>query len=155
MTAQTLVSWETLYVPTAVVYTEVPITLKKYLRQQLRWKKGYLRSNFFVSAFFWSKNPLMALIFYLEFMTTFTSPIIIFTIFLYGPLFLKETMLPVTFIAGQIIVGLAAGLDNKARDKDSVNWKYNPLMNVFLSLFLTWLIVPAILTFREKKWLTR
>ena len=155
LTAQTLVSWETLYVPTAVVYTEVPVTLKKYLRQQLRWKKGYLRSNFFVSAFFWSKNPLMALIFYLEFMTTFTSPIIIFTIFLYGPLFLKETMLPITFIAGQIIVGLAAGLDNKARDKDSENWKYNPLMNVFLSLFLTWLIVPAILTFREKKWLTR
>ena len=32
LTAKTLASWQTLYVPTAVVYTEVPDTVKKFFR---------------------------------------------------------------------------------------------------------------------------
>jgi hyaluronan synthase len=59
LTAQTLMTWETAYVPTAVVHTDVPEKLNKYLRQQIRWKKGYLRSTFFVSAFFWKKILLL------------------------------------------------------------------------------------------------
>jgi hyaluronan synthase len=155
LTAQALLTWETVYVPTAVVYTDVPETMKKYLKQQIRWKKGYLRSNFFVSAFFWRKNPLMALIFYLEFMAAFTSPLILFSIYLYTPLVLHDYILPLTYLVGQVLVGLASGLDFKAREKSSDDWKYNPLMNIMLSLFLVWLIVPAIFTIKEKKWLTR
>ena len=51
LTSQTVVDWETVYAPTAIVYTEVPDRWRTYLRQQIRWKKGYLRSTFFVSAF--------------------------------------------------------------------------------------------------------
>ena len=155
LTANTLISWQTLYVPTAVVHTEVPDTIKKFLRQQLRWKKGYIRTNFFVSAFFWRKNPLMALLYYLEFMTTFTSPLITFIVLFYGPFVLHEYTLPLTFIAGQVLVGLAASMDRKARERDSEHWIINPLWNIFLSLVLTWILIPAVLTFREKKWLTR
>lgn len=155
LTAQALVTWQTIYVPTAVVYTDAPETLKKYLRQQLRWKKGYLRSNFFVSAFMWRKNPLMAFMFYIEFMATFTSPLILLTVYFMAPIFLHDYFLPLLYLAGQVLVGLAAGLDYKAREAKATNWKYNMLMNIFLSLFLVWLIIPAMLTIREKKWLTR
>ena len=155
LTAQALISWETIYVPKALVYTDVPETFHKYIRQQTRWKKGYVRSNFFVSAFFWRKNPIIALIFYLEFMMAFTSPLVIFTIYIYGPLVLHELLLPLNFIAGQILVGLASGLDYKAREKSAKYWMYNPLMNIIISMFLTWLIFPALLTYRKNKWLTR
>ncbi len=155
LTAQTLFTWETIYVPTAIVYTDAPETLKKYLKQQIRWKKGYLRSNFFVSAFMWKKNPLMALIFYLEFMAAFTSPLILITVYLNAPLRLHDTLLPSTYLVGQVMIGLAAGLDFKARESWTKDWKYNMLMNIFLSLFLVWLIFPALWTIREKKWLTR
>jgi len=69
LTTQALKEWETVYVPTAIVYTEVPERFKWYIRQQIRWKKGYLRSTFFASAFFWRKNPIMAFIFYMVFQT--------------------------------------------------------------------------------------
>ncbi len=75
-TAQAIVEWKSVYVASALVYTDVPDNVSGYIKQQKRWKKGYVRSNFFVSSFFWKKNPLMALIFYVEFMTTFTSPLI-------------------------------------------------------------------------------
>jgi hyaluronan synthase len=155
LTSITLTEWETAYVPSAVVHTEVPETMKKYLRQQVRWRKGYFRSSFYVSGFFWKKNPLMALIFYIEFMSTFTAPLIIFTIYLYSPLILKDYWLPITYLLSQILIGLAAGLDYKARDKDSKNWMYKPVMNMLTSFVLPWLSFPALLTYNKNRWLTR
>lgn len=155
LTAQTLVEWETVYVPTAVVYTEVPEKLKGYFRQQTRWKKGYIRSGFYVSAFFWRKNPLISLIFYLEFMATFMAPATIFAVYVYTPLVLQNYWLPVTFLMGQLIIGLAAGLDYNFRDSKSKNWIYKPVMNVFASTVLPWLIFPAMWTYKKNRWLTR
>lgn len=155
LTAQTLTEWETVYVPTAVVYTEVPETLRGYIRQQTRWRKGYIRSSFFVSAFFWRKNPVISMIFYLEFMATFLSPVTIFAIYVYAPLILHNGWLPVTYLAGQLAIGLAAGLDYRFRDSKSKNWVYKPIMNMFASLALPWLIFPALWTYRRNRWMTR
>lgn len=155
LTAQTLVEYETVYVPSAIVYTDVPESLGKYFRQQVRWKKGYVRSNFYVSAFFWRKNPLMALLFYTEFMTTFTAPLIIFIIYFYGPFILHNYWIPVTYVTGQLLIGLTAGLDYKLRFKENKNWVYKPFMNVFASVVLSWLILPALWTYRKNRWLTR
>lgn len=155
LTAQTLTEWKTVYVPSAVVHTEVPDNIKSYIRQQTRWKKGYLRSNFFVSAFFWRKHPLIALIFYIELMTTFIAPIILFAIYIYTPLILHNYFLPLTYLTGQILVGLVAGLDYKFRQPKTKMWKYKPLMNVITTFILPWLIFPALWTFRKNQWLTR
>jgi len=155
LTAHTLMEWETVYVPTAVVYTEVPETPKSYIRQQTRWKKGYIRSCFFVSAFFWRKNPLMALVFYLEFMSTFVSPAVIFAIYIYAPSVLHLYLIPLTYLIGQLLIGLAAGLDYKVREPETANWKYKPLMNLVASFVLPWLVIPALWTFRKNRWMTR
>ena len=155
LTAAALVEWKTVYVPTAVVYTEVPEKMRGYLRQQTRWKKGYIRSGFFVSAFFWRKNPLMSMIFYTEFMTTFLAPITIFAVYVYSPIFLQHYWIPITYLAGQLAIGLAAGLDYRLRDSTSRNWVYKPVMNLFASIALPWLIFPALWNFRKNRWLTR
>ena len=118
--------WETVYVPTAVVYTDVPEDAKTYIRQQIRWKKGYLRSTFYISAFFWRKNKIMAFLFYLEFMSAFIAPVIVFSIFIYGPLFLHSFLYPVTYVIGQILIGFVAGLDYKFRDPTAKAWMYKP-----------------------------
>lgn len=155
LTVQTLTSWKTVYVPTAVVYTEVPEKLKSYIRQQIRWKKGYIRSCFFASAFFWRKNPIMSFIFYTEFMTTFIAPAVIFAVYIYSPLFLHNFWFPFSYLVGQLLIGLAAGLDYKFRKPNAKNWVYKPLMNILASLVLPWLIFPALWTFRKNRWLTR
>ena len=155
LTAQTLIEWETVYVPSAVVYTEVPERGKAYIRQQTRWKKGYIRSCFFVSAFFWKKNPLMALIFYLEFMSTFVGPALIFAIYFYAPSVRQLYWIPFTYLAGQLLIGLAAGLDYKCREPETKNWKYKPIMNLIASFVLPWLVIPALWTYKKNRWLTR
>jgi len=155
LTAQTLTTWETVYVPTAVVYTEVPEKFRTYIRQQTRWKKGYIRSCFFVSAFFWKKNPLMSLVFYTEFMSTFTFPVILFSICLYAPIVYHLYWLPLSYWVGQLIFGLVAGLDYKFRQPVARNWKYKPVMNIIACTLLPWLVFPALWTFRKNGWLTR
>jgi hyaluronan synthase len=155
LTAQTLTTWETVYVPTAVVYTEVPEKFRAYIRQQTRWKKGYIRSCFFVSAFFWKKNPLMSYVFYTEFMSAFIFPVLLFSICFYAPIVYHLYWLPLSYWAGQLLFGLVAGFDYKFRQPTARNWKYKPLMNIISSTLLPWLVFPALWTFRKNGWLTR
>jgi hyaluronan synthase len=155
LTSQAMKEWDTVYAPTAVVYTEVPDKFKGFMRQQTRWKKGYMRSAFFASAFFWRKNPLMAFLFYLDFMSSFILPVVAFSIFFYRPIFLNSYWFLATFTAGQVILGLGVGLDYKFRDKNAKNWIYKPVMNLFAAVVLSWVLLPAIWGFRKKGWLTR
>jgi hyaluronan synthase len=155
LTAQALVEWRAVYVASAIVYTDVPENLRNFLNQQKRWKKGYLRTNFFVSGFFWNKHPLMALIFYLEFMSSFTLPLVVVTVFLYEPIMLNQYLLPLSYFLGIILMGLGEGIDSKFRNPKSKNWIYKPIMNLISLFILSWIIVPALLSFRKDQWLTR
>lgn len=155
LTSYTMHEWQTVYVPTAVVYTDVPEKCRQYLRQQIRWKKGYLRSTFFISAFFWRKNPIMALLFYLEFMSAFISPAVLISIFIYGPIFLHTYWYPIIYIIGQLLIGIVTGLDYKFRDPTSRFWMYKPIMNLISALILPWVLFPAIKDFKKNGWLTR
>ncbi|MGI0026836.1 MAG: glycosyltransferase family 2 protein [Nitrosopumilaceae archaeon] len=155
LTAQSMVEWKSVYVATAVVYTDAPENLRGYIKQQTRWKKGYVRSNFFVSSFFWKKNPLMALIFYTEFMTTFTSPLIASIVLFYEPVILQHYWIPLVFVSGSLLTGLAHGLDYKFRVPKTKNWIYKPFMNLVASFVLSWLVFPALWNYRKNQWLTR
>jgi hyaluronan synthase len=155
LTAHSLVEWKSVYVATAIVYTDVPEKFKGYFKQQKRWKKGYIRSNFFVSAFFWRKNPLISLIFYIDFMTTFTAPVITVIVLFYDTLILQHYWITAAFIGGSLLTGVVQGLDYKFRDPTARNWMYKPLMNLLTSFVLSWLIFPALWNYRKNEWLTR
>jgi hyaluronan synthase len=155
LTAHTVQEWKTVYVATALAYTDVPEKLRGYLKQQKRWKKGYVRSNFYVSSFFWRKNPLISLIFYTELMTTFTAPLITLIVFVYEPFVLGNVWLPAVFLLGSVLVGIAQGLDYRFRDHLTKNWKYKPFMNLIQTFLLSWIIIPALWNYKKNEWLTR
>jgi hyaluronan synthase len=155
LTGQTLIEWKTVYVSSAVVYTDVPENFKGFLKQQIRWKKGYIRSQFFVSSFFWAKPPIMAFIFYLEFMASLTLPLILAVILVYQPLVLGEYVFALYFLAAQILVGFVEGVDTKIRNPTNVNWKYKPLMPLLSNFVISWALFPAIFTLRKNEWGTR
>jgi hyaluronan synthase len=156
MTASTLEKWKTVYVSTAIVYTDVPEKFRGFLRQQERWKKGYVRTNFFVSSFFWHRrNPLMTFVFYTEFMATFSAPLIVLAVFLYAPLLQHQYYYSLSFIAALLMKGVAIGLDYRYRDPAAKNWKYYPLTVAVTNFVLSWVLFPALYRFRENRWLTR
>ena len=155
LTAQAFIAWKTGYVASAIVYTDVPESWKIFVKQQKRWKKGTLRVNFFVSTFFWKKHPLMALIFYLDFMSMFSMPMIILTVFFYVPIVLSNFSLPLVYLIGMILPGIAHGSDYKFRDVKAKTWMFKPLMDLLTTFVTSWLIFPAIWGFRKNEWLTR
>lgn len=156
LTGQALLDWKAVYVPTAIVYTEVPERMKVFLKQQKRWKKGTLRVNFFVSGFFWRRHPVMSfLIFYMEFMHTFINPILIATAFLYEPLVLGNYWVPLFIFSGIMMTGLAQGADYKFRDPTTKHWYYKPVENMLAAFVLCWLLFPAIWSLRKNDWGTR
>ena len=49
--------WKTLYSDRAVVFTENPTTFKKFVNQQVRWKKSWFRVFFFTLPFYYKNRP--------------------------------------------------------------------------------------------------
>jgi hyaluronan synthase len=155
LTAQALISWKSVYVASAMVYTDVPEKMRIFVKQQKRWKKGTARVNFFVSTFFWRRHPLMSTLFYLDFMSIFSTPIILVTLFSYVPIMLDNLTLPLLYLLGIVLPGLAHGSDYKFRDQKSRNWMLKPAMDILTTFFTSWLIFPAMWSFRKNEWLTR
>ena len=50
-------AWRVGYVRSARVWTKVPARLRTFLRQQVRWKKCFVRNLFFTGGFMWRRGP--------------------------------------------------------------------------------------------------
>jgi hyaluronan synthase len=68
----------------AVVYqasarseTMVPTSMRVFLRQQLRWKKSWLRESLQVCKYFWRKNPFAAILTYASVLFPLIAPIVV------------------------------------------------------------------------------
>ncbi|MCA1727439.1 MAG: glycosyltransferase family 2 protein [Actinobacteria bacterium] len=57
--------------------TMAPDSMRVFLRQQLRWKKSWLRESLYVCRYFWRKNPLAALLTYASIMFPFVAPLVV------------------------------------------------------------------------------
>lgn len=71
------------YQSNAMAYTFTPQSMKKFLKQQLRWGRSAFRGMIFASTFFWKKKWSQKLVFYATMFTNLFSPIslVINTIF--------------------------------------------------------------------------
>jgi hyaluronan synthase len=58
----------------AVAETVAPDSLHRFFRQQLRWKKSWLRESLAVVRYFWRKNPIAALFTYVSIAFPFMAP---------------------------------------------------------------------------------
>ncbi len=153
-THQVRKDWEVLYSESARVWTEVPATWKKFLRQQTRWKKSFIRNLFFTGRFYWRRPKLAAFAFYLGILFVLVGPLIAFRAIYFltaGGDFLSAPL----YLAGVTFVGLLYGLDYKLRNPDSTNWLYRPLMSLISTFVLSWLLIYAAFTIRNPNWLTR
>jgi len=156
LTAQSLIKWKSAYTTSAIVYVEAQETLMRFMRQQTRWKKGFLRANFYLSTYFWKKrNPVVSIIYYLDFMIGLTQPLIVFTILIYEPLIINQYLPPLAFIFGIAVSALAQGLDIKFRYPKCNTWKHLVLLNLLGTFVLSWLLFAALWNFKKNSWMTR
>ena len=155
LTGQSLINWKSIYIPSAIVWTEVPTKLKEFYKQQFRWKKGTLRVNFFCSSFFWRKHPLFSTIFYVDFMMPFITPFIVIAAMVYVPLVHNDWWTPITYLLSMQLIAITHGIDYKLRDPKAKNWFLKPIMNLLMVFVFSWIIFLAFWTYRKNEWLTR
>lgn len=77
LTNMVLQDGKVVYQSTALAETMVPERARVFFRQQLRWKKSWLRENLYVVRYFWRKHPLAALFTYASVIFPFMAPFVV------------------------------------------------------------------------------
>ncbi|MEM3004569.1 MAG: glycosyltransferase [Candidatus Bathyarchaeia archaeon] len=140
------------YEPTARTETIVPTTLRQFWRQQLRWKKSWIRETYLAGKFMWRKHPMMAVGFYSNaFLTVFSFFIVIRVFFLLPAL---QSTLPIFYIIGLALVSLVY-LAYCNKHGIYQGWIFPVVWSVMYALILVWQIPLAFLTLRDGRWGTR
>lgn len=147
--------WKAKYCESAIVYTEVPTKFKKFMWQQIRWKKSWLRVFFFTAPYYYKdRNPFAAATYYLQMIWSFLSPIVAIRSLVYLPL-QGEYWSAVVYVAGLLFVGLLFAAEFKLRNPQAGGkWAYRLTWSV-MGFFLSSLEYYAFLTVRNRSWLTR
>lgn len=147
--------WKTVYCESAIVYTVMPPKLKKFIRQQIRWKKSWFRVFFFNVPFYYKdRNLFAAAFYYLQMIWSFVSPVVAIRSLVYLPL-QGHFFDALVYVSGLTFVGLLFAAEFKMRNPDSGNmWAYRLLWS-WMGFFLSSLEYYSLLTIRDKSWLTR
>jgi cellulose synthase/poly-beta-1,6-N-acetylglucosamine synthase-like glycosyltransferase len=144
--------FDVVYVPEAVSWTETPATVRGFLRQQRRWKRGYIRESAFTLTYAWRTKRLLFLQILLWDLTapflSFGLRIALAVTAVENPSLVLRVILPswvVMLLVRYIFVPL------RAPDKLLGLFLYM----VFYECCLYWLNLWALFTVRNKSWVTR
>jgi hyaluronan synthase len=144
--------YRALYAPEAKVHTFVPETFRQFMRQQLRWKKSWVRESLKAATFMWKKNPIMALSFYLGVVLPLVAPIVVVRALLWYPVATGRA--PYVYLFGLALMATLYGLYYYIHTRDR-KWVYGIVFATFYTLILIWQLPYAILNLRDARWGTR
>jgi hyaluronan synthase len=144
--------WKVIYCRRAYATTIVPDTYGKYLRQQVRWKKSWIREGVVPAGFIWRRNPIASSSFYTNLLIPIFSPFIVLNAVLVQPL-LFGTM-PVFFFGGMVMLSLLLGFFNFIQTS-SRYWIYVVLFSVLYVFVHLWQMPYALFKLKNTTWGTR
>src|SRR3989344_1692013 len=137
--------WKIVYCKSARSMTIVPDTFKKVIKQQIRWKKSFIRNAFFTGSFYWRKPIIPAIAYYVHILFAVFGPIIVISHLI--DIFVKGNVLSsALYFGGIFFIGSCFAVAYKVENKKCNRWIYRPLMSLFSTLVLSWLIFYSLLT---------
>lgn len=142
----------TTYQDTAICSTIVPNTYKVFLKQQMRWKRSWLRETFIAATYMWRKEPFMALSFYMGLLVPILAPVIVVYNLCYIPL--THRVFPLTFLLGILMMGLMMSGAQLFLRRSST-WLYGLWFCIYYEAVLLWQMPIAWVTFWKSTWGTR
>jgi hyaluronan synthase len=144
--------YDVVYVAEAVSWTETPATLKGFVRQQRRWKRGYIRESIYTLSYAWRVKRLLWLQILLwdlsaPFLSFGLRLSLIVTVWA-DPMLVVTAILPSWTVLMLVRFSL---VPLRARDK-----LFGLLLYMlFYELCLYWLNIWALFTVKNKSWVTR
>lgn len=138
------------YVDEAIVYTDVPSSFRKFVKQQVRWKKSFIRESLVALSFSWKKSFWLTLEvawnLFLPYFALIARLATIFLIFIYP----AEIF---TFIIAVITIAIIRNLLLWFEDKKAAFWS---IPYAFIHEFvLYWLFWYALFRLKDRRWGTR
>ena len=152
MTNFILRGYRTGYQDTAVCSTVVPNKYKVFLKQQMRWKRSWLRESLMASKFMWKKEPFAAVSFYMGLLVPVVAPIVVVYNLIIAPL--RFGIFPTTFLIGMLMMAMMMSVVQLLLRK-STTWIFGLVFCLFYEGVLLWQMPIAWVTFWKSTWGTR
>lgn len=143
--------WTSRYDAQAEAWTEVPERFGMFFRQQLRWKKSWVREGPILLSHLWRTRPIAFASFLLATLSGLLSPLVLVWNMAVGPGLTGSS--PIFYLLALYLVSMAYALLHRAFRDDGL-WKYSILATFFyigFALQILW----AIARIRDGRWGTR
>jgi cellulose synthase/poly-beta-1,6-N-acetylglucosamine synthase-like glycosyltransferase len=144
-------AWRVEYVKSARVTTVVPWSFRRLIKQQVRWKKSFVRNQFFTGAFYWRRGPLPAFVFYSRSLFVLAMPVMLVRHLVYLPV-RGDVFLGALYFLGVIVKGFVWAAAYKAENPKCKRWIYRPLMSLMIIFCFSPLILYSVATIRRNVW---
>lgn len=152
MTNFVLAHHRTFYQDTAVCSTIVPNKQRVFLKQQMRWKRSWLRESLMAGVFMWRKEPFAAINFYIGLVVPILAPVVVVYNLFYVPF--TQYIFPTTFLVGLLLMSLMMSVAQLFFRKSST-WYFGFLFCLYYEVILLWQMPVAWVTFWKSTWGTR
>ena len=152
MTNFVLSKYRTGYQDTAVCSTIVPNKYKVFLKQQMRWKRSWLRESLIAGKFMWKKEPFAAVTFYMGLLVPILAPVVVVYNLIIVPF--TYNIFPKTFIIGLLMMAMLMSI-TQLRLRKSTTWFFGLVFCLFYEAVLLWQMPVAWVTFWKSTWGTR
>jgi hyaluronan synthase len=152
LTNMLLKDYRILYDDEALATTIVPEHWGKYVRQQCRWKRSWVREMFLAGRFLWRKHPVAAISWYAMTVLPMIAPLIMFNALVIIPLTLH--IVPAFYIGGVLVVTLLWSLYYLEKT-GRPHWWTGFVFVITYVFFFSWQGYYALATMRKTSWGTR
>jgi hyaluronan synthase len=146
--------YRTIYTADVQAYTICPEKLRQFLKQQVRWKKGWFVNSLFASKFIFKKEPFVAVTYFFPLIfVTLLTPFMATKALVINPIF--RDISPLFYLCGVFLVSFMIIIFYRWFSRDNKYWPYIfiwSLINVFL---LSFILFYALATLNNRKWGTR
>ena len=143
--------WKVLYSPSVKVLIGPPQTFKALIKQQIRWRKSFIRSIFATGSVYWKRPLPAALIYYLQTGLKIIRPLIIINALVLLPL-QGDVLSAMFYMTGVLFTGMIYGIEFRLRNPGNSQWLYRPIMTLLSTFVFSWLLIYAALTIRKSSW---
>ncbi len=144
--------YDVVYVAEAVSWTETPSTVRGFLRQQRRWKRGYIRESIYTLTYAWRRKKLLFLQILLW---DLTAPFLSFglRLALAVTVFTRPSLVVTTILPSWIALLLVRYIFVPLRARDKLLGLF--VYMLFYEGCMYWLNLWALFTVKNRSWVTR
>jgi hyaluronan synthase len=147
-------NYRTIYTDRVQAYTICPDNFRVFLKQQVRWKKGWLVNSIFASKFIWKKHPFVALTYFFPLvLITIITPFVAVKALIVDPVIHQR--FPIYYMLGVLLVAGLITVYYRYVARENKYWPYVMAWSALNMFVLSFILLYAVGSIQNRKWGTR